>query len=386
MSTGFSLTCLRQLGTITVEELPIFWACRSRPVLPKLPDLVRSSDAVLQRYGVEVLNLACAQALPDAKDVNADRCLDRVASLARQVDRFTERLWPQLQRSPEDFNGSEAYFRALCLITHLQRDCGIRYNPAKIPDDVPLDTADVFLHGALLGDGGTCASLPVLYVAVGRRLGYPLKLVVARRGHFGHLFARWEGPTGERFNVEATNKGLSCHPDDYYRTGMYALEPEVERRIGLLKSMSPREELASFLAERAHRWEEFGNHRRAVEAFLWSMSLAPQNESYAGTAKRLMDEWVRKLEARKPPGFPDIYIQAPQRRFGDAVPLAAERNVLGLEAMENLLDDPHHERNWWEPSRKGQRARMPTVALFEFAPDGGCVAEYRYPQHANPSP
>jgi hypothetical protein len=52
------------------------------------------------------------------------------------------------------------------------------------------DPSKVFLHG-LLGPErvGTCSSLPVLYVAVGRQLGYPLKLVTAK----GHLFVRWEG-------------------------------------------------------------------------------------------------------------------------------------------------------------------------------------------------
>ena len=64
--------------------------------------------------------------------------------------------------------------------------------------------ARLFIHGIIDGPGGTCASMPVLYVAVGRRLGYPLKLVEAR----GHLLLRWDDPLGQRlgtpdvFNVE----------------------------------------------------------------------------------------------------------------------------------------------------------------------------------------
>ncbi len=338
---------------------------------------MRSSDAELGRYGVEVLNLACTQGLPDAKDLDNERCVTRIGSLARKVERYTDRVWPQFQRCPEEFNNSQAYFRVLCLITHLQRGHGIRYNPAKIPDHVPLDTADTFIHGALFGDGGTCASLPVIYVAVGRRLGYPLKLVSARRGKWGHLFARWDEP-GERFNIEGTNQGLNCHSDDYYRTGMFAVDREVERHLGLLKSKSPKEELAGFLAGRALRFEDFGVYRRAAEALLWAMQLAPQNESYANTASRVMDDWHKKLEGRKPPGFPEIHIRSPQRRFGDAVPMMAERNVLGLEAMENLLNNPEFERDWWAPARKGQRAKMPYAADFEFDAKG-CTASYRYP-------
>jgi hypothetical protein len=53
---------------------------------------------------------------------------------------------------------------------------------------------------------GTCSSMPVLYVTLGRRLGYPVKLVTAK----AHLFVRWE-QTGERFNLSKnmTSDGIS---------------------------------------------------------------------------------------------------------------------------------------------------------------------------------
>lgn len=63
----------------------------------------------------------------------------------------------------------------------------------------------------LLGGRGTCSSLPPLYVAIGRRLGYPLKLVKS----FAHLFARWDNGAGERFNIECTARQFVSHPDEY---------------------------------------------------------------------------------------------------------------------------------------------------------------------------
>ncbi len=47
----------------------------------------------------------------------------------------------------------------------------------------PVDWSDSrtrYIHSVLTGFGGTCASLPVLYVAIGRRLGWPLYLVGAK--------------------------------------------------------------------------------------------------------------------------------------------------------------------------------------------------------------
>jgi hypothetical protein len=91
---------------------------------------------------------------------------------------------------------------------------GVRYDAEVVADldRPPLDSRDDFLHGIIAGRGGTCASLPVLYAAVGRRLGYPLKLVRTTQ----HLFLRWDDPGGERFNVEISNAGgIDTPPDDH---------------------------------------------------------------------------------------------------------------------------------------------------------------------------
>ena len=81
--------------------------------------------------------------------------------------------------------------------------------------EFPLqDVQDLFLHGLVNGTGGTCVSMPVLYVAVGRRLGYPLKLVTTAE----HTFLRWENAdSGERFNIEGTCRGYGRETDEHFR-------------------------------------------------------------------------------------------------------------------------------------------------------------------------
>jgi hypothetical protein len=59
----------------------------------------------------------------------------------------------------------------------------------------------------------------VLYVAIGRRLGYPLKLVECK----GHLFVRWEDAK-ERFNIEGTSRGL------HGRIKTSSTPPEIKNR------------------------------------------------------------------------------------------------------------------------------------------------------------
>ena len=58
------------------------------------------------------------------------------------------------------------------------------------------------------------------------------------------MFDRWDDEkSGERFNIDASNLGLSTHPDEYYRTGYFEMLPEIEREGCFLQSMTPRMEL-----------------------------------------------------------------------------------------------------------------------------------------------
>ena len=154
-------------------------------------------------------------------------------------------------RSAAEFDNSLAKFRMMALVTVLQRDLGVRYDPAcQEGPYCALDPRTLFIHGLLDGQGGTCVTMPVLYVAIGRRLGYPLHLVQARE----HFFVRWEEPGGERFNIEATTLGFTPRDDEHFRHWPKPIRDE-DVRLGLfLRNLSPREEVAAFLRERGQCW------------------------------------------------------------------------------------------------------------------------------------
>ena len=152
------------------------------------------------------MNLWRGVRLAWAKDIDPVPYLQKLDGWTELVRRSTERWWPRFVRSPGEFDNSPGQFRMLSLVTVLQRDIGVRYNLAFMEGDYNgTDSRNLFIHGLLSGHGGTSVTMPVLYIAVGRRLGYPLKLVKAK----GHLFARWEQSGGERFNIESTSQGFS---------------------------------------------------------------------------------------------------------------------------------------------------------------------------------
>jgi hypothetical protein len=135
------------------------------------------------------------------------------------------------------------------MVTVLQRDLGVRYNAEFM--EGPFDASDSrthFIHGPLTGFGGTCVNLPILYAAIGRRLGYPLKFAFAKE----HCFVRWVGADGERFNIEATSLGYCSHNDEHYHHSPRPLSAKDLASGRFLRDLAPRQELASYLCSRAY--------------------------------------------------------------------------------------------------------------------------------------
>jgi hypothetical protein len=262
-----------------------------------LKEMLALEPRKLEGVDVALMNLLCADGLPGSEGLRIDTCLQTLDQWARRVDSETRRHLYRLQRDPSEFNNSEAYFRVLMLITVLQQDFKVHYNPARIsspesPEPAAAffaDSRDLFLHGIVGARAmGTCISMPVFYVAVGRRLGYPMKLVTAR----DHLFARWESRDGkERFNIEGTNQGLSTPDDDYYKKWPYPVTDEEIRSGWYLKSLTPSEELAIFLQTRGHCLRVAGFFGEAKAAYQQAQARTPsrpENQVFLASMDRAM--------------------------------------------------------------------------------------------------
>jgi hypothetical protein len=175
-------------------------------------------------FDIAEANLRCAVGLLGAEGLDVDAILARLDEIAADVKHiiFLKENYDQFLGNPSKYHNSQAYFCVVCMITILKTKYGAFYNPkwkhvtpeTEVPDEFGKDARDQFIHAILNGEGGTCGSLPVFIVAVGRRVGMPLKLVKAYR----HPFIRWDDPEGywnspdglphpsqgEVFNIEAT--------------------------------------------------------------------------------------------------------------------------------------------------------------------------------------
>lgn len=282
------------------------------------------SDTNHTDYDLAAANLMAAIGLKGAEDLDVGHALNWLDSAAKEVHIETLRHSYQFRDQPDDFDNSPAYFCMLAMVTVLRHQFGVRYNPMRIRDAkfqdpncfAPdfSDSRDLFIHGMIGGPGGTCASMPVLYVAVGRRLGYPLRLVQAK----GHLFVRWDDPHGSawppgaRFNIEATSEGLLCPSDDHYLTWPVSIG-EKELAAGIyLRPLTAKEEVAMFRSTRAICLWENGRYADALRECHLAVVLAPHQQQYSWQIMDFYKQYRKIMLTKTPDQVAEFGLTSPE--------------------------------------------------------------------------
>jgi hypothetical protein len=253
----------------------------------------------LDSYDILELNYCAACRLPGTGKSDLDAWLAKRDEWAARVRfetcRHLYRFNPK-SKEPTEFTCGNSLARFFCyfLLQVLQEDCGVRYHPDRKFKPDFCQPQDVFAHGIMDddGQGGTCASMPVVYVSVGRRLGFPINLIETR----GHLFFRWDDPRGtvirwqnpdltlwippDRFNVEGACEGVAYYPDSHYIQW-----PELWSQADFdhgcyLRSLTRQEELSSFLIQRAECFHDLGNRLESLKAIYHARKLSPDDPRY----------------------------------------------------------------------------------------------------------
>ena len=140
-----------------------------------------------------------------------DPRLDTVP-LKKTLDRLTESARDQLKGNPSPKQTVEILRKVI------HEEGGYRYTDALDPAGMPVNPAELFLHGLLQTRRGYCMNLSLLYLILGERLNLPLVGVPLPN----HFFVRYDSPE-YRVNIEATEGG-AAFPDSFY-----------EQRFGVTK-------------------------------------------------------------------------------------------------------------------------------------------------------
>ncbi len=237
-----------------------------------LADLLAMDDAALDRLDPLDVDLAVARTIPGCESLDVAAYKRTVGQWAEQVRAETERHLYKFNQAPGDYKKSLPYFKSLLLATVIGQDFQVSYDVTAVSFD---DPRDLFIHGVIDQRRGTCVSLPVLYMAIGHRLGYPIHAVTVAK----HIFCRWDDPkTGERLNIEAASAGgLVDHPDDYYLSWPTKCDPKDAETGGVLKSLTMREFLALKLAASGDYYWHKNQRPEAEVAYAQAYRLFPAN-------------------------------------------------------------------------------------------------------------
>lgn len=221
--------------------------------------------------------------------------------------------------------------------------------------------------------------MPIVYVAVGRRLGYPVYLVETK----GHLLFRWwsEQPTPihwespdysflvppDRFNVEGSGEGIAFYSDAHYVQWPALWTEEDFTRGDYLRPLSPTEEFASFLVQRCCCFEDLGRYREALDSVFNARRLCPDNILYKAVHSQVTKKYVedeakqldfiyelnernrRAIEARSQAGRvpnPSARIQEQNRRIQREM----DRRDFVAEMFKQCSEDPIQKLNLQEKS------------------------------------
>jgi hypothetical protein len=264
-----------------------------------LAELLALPQTNLDHVDVGLINLLCAEGLRGSEDLNVEKSNALLDALTLRVASETQRYMFRFKEHPELFLNSLGYFRMQMLGDVLVNDLRMRYDPKRVeqskkgvesPSDEAAffaDSKDIFIHGLLEGDHyGTCASMPFLYVAVGRRLGYPVNLAATQE----HLYVRYEEPDGQHINIEATAVSrFKTPPDEYYRDQLTAANRDAEiKGGGWLRPLSNREIVGHSLLSRLACLQSAKRDDEALKTWDIAARYLPQ------TAR-----WAETVEARK---------------------------------------------------------------------------------------
>ncbi len=170
---------------------PVVQAGQGNPLIP--PEIQKQLDLPEEKIDIAIAAFTFAKEFYPNLDIAAySKRIDLIADKARQLAQGT--------------TDPETRIRILNTVIHQME--GFHYDRSPFARSRQEYR---FLNGILDTRQGTCYTIPLLYMAVAQRLGYPLYPVLAP----DHIFVRYVDPNFIEQNIETTSGG-KYFPDEFY--------------------------------------------------------------------------------------------------------------------------------------------------------------------------
>ena len=248
-------------------------------------------DVELENADPLELNLLVAKGLPECSSID-------IAACKRQVDGWADEIRAELAANPHGFEndrgkwGTRRRFELAVMGSVLMEDRRIGY-----VDRVSHSNAGhKFAHGVLQSGAGTCATLPVIWAALGRRLGHPISIAQVPE----HLYCIVDDGQ-EKINLETTGSAhLSMNSDERMRR---MCPPELVANGTFMRPFSNRELIGIFVGLRAEVWEAKGDFEKALSDYQRAHEIVPGNAVIAGNLMRAAGAVAQAINGRPSPAI-----------------------------------------------------------------------------------
>lgn len=191
-------------------------------------------------------------------------------------------------------NGTQDPERRIRVLNTVLRDAGYHYDR----DPFARNRQEYyFLNGILDTKKGICYTLPLLYIAVAQRLGYPVYPVAAP----DHIFVRYVDASFKAQNIEVTSGG-KYFPDEIYIRD-FSISSKGLESGSYLRNMSYREFLGYMLGANAFILARSGDGNKAIAYTEKAIQLVPK---FADNYDSLRIAYQAKSEIMNP-GLAKIY-------------------------------------------------------------------------------
>ena len=169
--------------------------------------LISLSDAELERVDIVEMNIAVAREIPGLEKLDYARYRKTVDAWTEQFRRWLPTTEHAFKQTPEKYKNDINFFCPGMLAQFLDEHVGVAYVAQQKQDQKRgvkevryTDPGYLLLHGLIDTKEGTCATMPALHVAIGRRLGWPVTLACAK----SHYVCRYDDGKVV-YNIEATD-------------------------------------------------------------------------------------------------------------------------------------------------------------------------------------
>jgi regulator of sirC expression with transglutaminase-like and TPR domain len=154
------------------------------------------------------------------------------------------------------------------LNTYFYRIEGFHYDRSDTAYD---KVENHYIHGVLDTKQGTCFNLPMLYMAVAQRLGYPVYPVMAPE----HVFLRFVSPLLKEQNIEATEGGGFSPDEDYIQR--LNISAKALKSGAYLRTLTYRQFLGELLQTNAVTLGQRGQLDKAIHYMEKAVRLNPKS-------------------------------------------------------------------------------------------------------------